>query len=327
MTIAVDRAAARPRAAAPAVPAADAAPPLPGPPTRAYTARSPDRRPIPMTPSTPVAPGDPGEPAAAQTRADEPRAPFPVVREVAFASPLRWLALGARDFRERPGPCLFYGACFAAMGWLLAVLLRPAPGTMMALTAGFLLVGPFMAMGLYEVARRREAGLPCDLFATTLVWRRNLVNVAILGIGLEIVMALWARSSMMVIAIFFPRTMPSVAVLLDEIARGRDLGFLATWLGVGALFATLVFAFTVIAIPLMLDRGTDAITAMLASVVAFGRNLPAMLLWAGLIVSLTVLGFATFFVGLIVTVPWVGLATWHAYRALVEPPRADAPPS
>lgn len=270
-----------------------------------------------MTPSTPAS-GEPTETTGA-ARTDAPRAPFPVVREIGFGAPLRWLALGARDFRERPVPCLFYGTCFAAMGWLLAALLRPAPGTMMALTAGFLLVGPFMAMGLYEVARRREAGLPCDLLASTLVWRRNLTNVAILGIGLEIVMALWARSSMMVIAIFFPRSMPSVAVLLDEIARGQEIGFLATWLGVGALFATLVFAFTAIAIPLMLDRGTDAITAMLASVVAFGRNVVPLLFWAALIVALTVLGFATFFVGLIVTVPWVGLATWHAYRALVEP--------
>jgi uncharacterized membrane protein len=256
-----------------------------------------------MTPSTPAS-GDP-TPTTGDARADEPRAPFPVVREIGFGAPLRWLALGARDFRERPVPCLFYGVCFAAMGWLLAALLRPAPGTMMALTAGFLLVGPFMAMGLYEVARRREAGLPCDLFASTLVWRRNLTNVAILGIGLEIVMALWARSSMMVIAIFFPRSMPSVAV--------------------GALFATLVFAFTVIAIPLMLDRGTDAITAMLASVVAFGRNVVPLLFWAALIVALTVIGFATFFAGLIVTVPWVGLATWHAYRALVEPVGTTAP--
>ena len=274
-----------------------------------------------MNPPTPTAPGEPAD----DERARSSRAPFPVVRKVPFGAPLRWLALGARDFRARPLPCLFYGVCFAAMGWLLAVLLRPAPGTMMALTAGFLLVGPFMAMGLYEVARRREAGLPCDLFATTLVWRRNLANVAILGIGLEIVMALWARSSMMVIAVFFPRRMPSVAVLLDEIARGQELGFLVTWLGVGALFATLVFAFTVIAIPLMLDRGTDAITAMLASVLAFGRNVAPLLLWASAIVSLTVLGFATFFVGLIVTVPWVGLATWHAYRALVEPADPPAP--
>jgi len=260
---------------------------------------------------------------AADVRAG--RAPFPTVRRIAVGAPLRWLALGARDFRDRPLPSLFYGLCFASMGWMLGALLRPAPGLMMALTAGFLLVGPFMAMGLYEVARRREAGLPCDLAATTVAWRRNLSNIAIMGIGLGVLMALWARASMMVIAIFFPRQMPSVSILLNALARGDDASFLTAWLGVGALFATLVFAFTAVAIPLMLDRGTDAITAMLASAIAFGRNTVPMALWAAAIVVLTGLGFATAFIGLVITVPWIGLATWHAYRDLVAPAEATVP--
>lgn len=286
-------------------------------PARTYTGPSPSLTVQTMTASmTPAHDGRPADAAAPEGEA-APRSAFPVLNPVGFGAPFRWLARGARDFRRSPLPCLFYGTCFAGMGWLLAVLLRPSPGTMMALTAGFLLVGPVMAMGVYEVARRLERGEACDLFATTQVWRRNLMNLAILGIGLEIVMALWARSSMMVIAIFFPRKMPTVALLIDEIAHGQEIGFLATWLGVGAVFATLVFAFTAVAIPMMLDRGTDAITAMLASCVAFGRNLGPMLLWAALIVALTVTGFATLFVGLIVTVPWVGLATWHAYRELV----------
>lgn len=292
-----------------------------GPARAAYTRYVPAIRLAPtMAPSPPAPsvhePGSADDPTAAGAAR---RAPFPVVRTVGVLAPLNWLAAGARDLRARPGPCLFYGACFAVMGWLLGVLLRPAPGMMMALTAGFLLVGPFMAMGLYEIARHVEAGTPCRIAQTTVAWRRNLANLAILGIGLGVLLALWARSSMMVIAISFPRKMPSVAVLLEAIARGENVGFLVAWLGVGAVFATLVFAFTVIAIPLMLDRGTDAITAMLASALAFGRNLLPMAFWAVLIVWLTVVGFVTLFVGLIVTVPWVGLATWHAYRDLTEP--------
>jgi uncharacterized membrane protein len=279
-----------------------------------------------MTPPPPNGDGtSPGAmPQPAPDAADAMRAPFPEARRIGLGAPFRWLAHGARDFRDRPMPSLFYGLCFAAMGWLLGALLRPAPGTMMAMTAGFLLVGPFMAMGLYEVARRAEAGLPCTLSTTTVAWRRNLSNIAILGIGLGVLLALWARSSMMVIAIFFPRRMPSVAILLDEIARGENVGFITTWLGVGAAFATLVFAFTAVAVPLMLDRGTDAITAMLASAQVFGRNLLPMAIWAALIVLLTLFGFATLFAGLIVTVPWIGLATWHAYRDLIAPAPNDA---
>jgi uncharacterized membrane protein len=242
---------------------------------------------------------------------------FPSLRDVGITAPLRWLRRGAADFVARPWPSLFYGLCFAAMGWLLGVLLRTSAGLMMALTGGFLLVGPFMAMGLYEVARSREAGKPCDLFESTVTWGRNLSNVAILGIALGVLLALWARSSMMVIAFSFPYRMPNVSILIEAIARGEQLAFLAAWFGVGAVFAALVFAFTAIAIPLMLDRGTDAITAMLASLAAVGRNLVPMLLWAACIVALIGAGFLTAFIGLIITGPWVGLATWHAYRDLV----------
>lgn len=242
---------------------------------------------------------------------------FPVIRSVGLSAPWRWLARGSRDLQARPWPSLFYGLCFAAMGWALAALLRSSPGLMMALAGGFLLMGPFLAMGLYEIARRREAGQPCDLFESTVAWGRNLSNIAILGIALGVLLALWARSSMMVIAFSFPYRMPQLSLLLEALAKGEHYGFLAAWVGIGAVFASLVFAFTAIAIPLMLDRGTDAITAMLASVAAVARNPGPMVLWALLIVVLVAGGFATAFVGLVVVGPWLGLATWHSYRDLV----------
>lgn len=242
---------------------------------------------------------------------------FPALATVSLGAPLSWLARGARDLRAQPWPSLFYGLCFAIMGWALAALLRSAPGLMMALTGGFLLLGPFLAMGLYEVARQREAGGRCDLFQSTVAWGRNVSNIALLGIALGVLLALWARSSMMVIAFAFPYRMPNVALLLSAIGQGEELGFLVAWFAVGALFAALVFAFTVIALPLMLDRGTDAVTAMLASVASVARNPGPMMVWALCIVALIGAGFATAFVGLVITGPWLGLATWHAYRDLV----------
>jgi uncharacterized membrane protein len=252
---------------------------------------------------------------------------FPVLAEVRPTAPLRWLARGARDLRAQPWPSLFYGLCFAAMGWALAVLLRSSPGLMMALMGGFLLLGPFLAMGLYEVARQREAGGRCDLFESTVTWGRNVSNIAILGIALGVLLALWARSAMMVIAFSFPYRMPETGLLLNALAQGEELGFLAAWFAVGAVFAALVFAFTVIALPLMLDRGTDAITAMLASVACVARNPGAMVVWALCIVALIVAGFATAFIGLVLTGPWLGLATWHAYRDLVPPQHGKRPAS
>ncbi len=239
------------------------------------------------------------------------------LRTPRLSAPFRWLRLGAEDLRARPWPSLFYGACFALMGWLLAAVFHRSPGLMLALSAGFMLVGPFMAMGLYEVARCRAASEPCDLFATTLAWRRNVANLAIMGVALGVLLALWARSSMLVIAVSFTWQVPTTSQLVAGVFTGEYLGFAVAWLGVGAVFAALVFGFSAVSIPMMLDKGTDAISAMLISLSTTFRHFGVMMLWAALIVCLIVLGLATAFVGLIVTGPWVGLATWHAYRELV----------
>ncbi len=257
------------------------------------------------------------DPAASSAGGTRP--PFPVVRTVGFLAPFDWLARGRRTLVAHPLPALFYGACFAAMGWLLGALLRGSPALMMALTCGFLLVGPVLAMGVYDIARRHDRGEPVRLGDTIGSWSGNGMNIAVLGIALGVLMMLWARSSMMLIAIFFPDRMPNVALLIDQLTSAANMPFLLTYVAVGGVFAMLVFAFSAIAIPLMLDRRTDAITAVIASLISVGRNLPAMAFWAVLIVALTVAGFVSLFLGLVVAIPWLGLATWYAYRDLVEP--------
>lgn len=242
---------------------------------------------------------------------------FPEVRVVGAAAPLVWVAKGWADLRACPLPALAYGICFAAMGLVLTLVFRHAVHYTSGLVTGFLLLGPFLSMGLYELSRRRERGERCALAPSLAVWRRNAGNIGVYCVVLIVLFLLWGRASLVTFALFYTNELPSLTDFLGQVLRLQNLQFLAVYFGVGLLFATLVFAASVVSIPMMLDRDQDAITAVLASFAALLRNPGAMTLWAGLIAALTALGFATAFVGLVVTVPIIGHATWHAYRDLV----------
>lgn len=250
---------------------------------------------------------------------DDPGPPFPRVREVPAGAPLRWIGRGLGDLRACPIPSLFYGFCFTGMGLLLTVMFRHAYEYTAALTSGFLILGPFLAMGLYELSRRRERGESCTLAPTLTVWRRNAGNIGVFAVVLGVVFLVWARASLVVFALFYTEEMPSLSGFVGQMLRLENLEFLGVYFGVGLIFAFVAFAASVVSIPLMLDRNQDAVSAMLASFGALLRNPAPMLLWAVLIVSLTLIGFLTFHVGLVLTMPIVGHGTWHAYRDLVEP--------
>jgi uncharacterized membrane protein len=253
---------------------------------------------------------------------EPPSSRIPGVRTVSAAAPLGWLAAGWRDYRAHPLPSAFYGACFAAMGWLIVVTFRHAYEYVSALVTGFFLVGPFFAIGLYELARRRERGLPAWLAPTLDAWRPNVGAIGMFALVLGVILLVWARASLIVFALFYTGEMPTVAGFVGQIFSPDNLEFLFAYLCVGGFFALLVFAISVVSVPMMLDRDTDGVVAVLTSLRAFAANVPAMIVWGAIIVALTALGFALFFVGLVVTVPVIGHATWHAYRALVE--RAEA---
>ena len=249
--------------------------------------------------------------------------PFPVVRSgLPLDAPIDGLRRGADDLRACGAASLFYGLCFAATGLILLLALRHAVQLVTAVTTGFMLVGPFFAIGLYELSRRRETGEALALAPTLAVWRRNLAAIGIYSLILIVLYLLWARASLVMFALFYQGGMPTLEGFLAQIAKFDNIEFMFAYLLVGALFAGLVFAFSAVSIPMLLDRNQDTVTAMLASFLALARNLPMMLIWGALIVCLTAIGIATAFVGLIVTMPLVGHATWHAYRALIEPREA-----
>ena len=247
-----------------------------------------------------------------------PPSPFPPVRAVPAGAPFRWLAAGWADFRAAPVPSMFYGACFALMGWLIALTFRHAYPYVSALVTGFFLVGPFLAIGLYDLSRRRERGDPPWLAPTLDAWRPNVGAIGVFALVLAVILMVWARASLVVFALFFTQDMPSVQDFMGQVFSFANIEFLLAYLCVGGFFAVLVFAISVVSVPMMLDRNTDGIVAVLTSLKAFSANVGAMIVWGVLIVALVSAGFALWFVGLVVTVPVIGHATWHAYRELVE---------
>ncbi len=248
--------------------------------------------------------------------------PFPAVRQVSLSAPLRWLALGFSDLRACPIPSLFYGFCFAAMGLLITFVFEHAYEYTSALTCGFLLLGPFLAMGLYEISRRRLHGQACALTPTLTVWRRNAGNLGIFAVVLGVVFLVWIRASLVVFALFYTSDLPNLSGFLAQVLALDNIEFLAVYFCVGLIFAALVFAASAVSIPLMLDRDQDAISSMIVSIGALARNPVTMLLWAFIIAALTIIGFLSFHVGLVVLMPLLGHASWHAYRDLVEEPAA-----
>lgn len=235
---------------------------------------------------------------------------------LSLADPLRWLAAGWRDFRRAPAIGLFYGGCFMVMGWALLKMFEWAPAYVMALSAGFLLMGPFLALGLYRVSQRLENGERPDFGDSLLAWDQRTGTLAIFGFVLLVLEMLWGRATLVIFAVSFdgmPDLKGSLLALLDP----ENLGFIVAWLAVGALFAGLIYAVSVISIPMILHRQTDAITAGLTSLRLVLTQTGVMLWWGFLIAAVVVLAMLPWFAGLLVAGPVIGHASWHAYRAAV----------
>ncbi len=249
-------------------------------------------------------------------------APFvmPRVRAVASGAPWRWLALGVADLRAAPGPSLFYGFVFAVMGAAIQRFVGEA-ALELALVTGFLLVSPFLAVGIYDISRHRTRGKPVVFTHTLVAWQANAPSIGFYALILALLLAVWIRVSVVVVALFFTGDMPQEGGIFAQLAATPEgWVFMAAYAAAGAGFALFVFATGAVSIPMLLDRhGMDTLTAMITSFSALRRNLPVMVLWAVTIVVLVAVGVFTWYLGLVVVVPLVGHASWHAYRDCVEP--------
>lgn len=238
------------------------------------------------------------------------------LRPLRWADPLHWLALGWHDFVRAPGIGLFYGGCFVVMGWALLKMYEFAPAYVMALSAGFLLMGPFLCLGLYRASQRLEAGERPDFGDSLLAWDTRTGTLAIFGFVLLVLEMLWGRATLVIFAVSFDG-MPDLKGSLLALLEPENIGFIVAWVAVGAVFAGLIFAVSVVSIPMILHRQTDAITAGLTSVRLVLTQTGVMLWWAALITFIVGVAMLPWFAGLLIAGPVIGHASWHAYRAAV----------
>ncbi|RCS58582.1 DUF2189 domain-containing protein [Parvibium lacunae] len=242
---------------------------------------------------------------------------LPTAQEIAPLAAIGWLRSGWQDLLATRGVGVFYGALFTLMGYAIQGIYATRWQLTMALTAGFFLLGPFLCAGVYELSRQRERGERVNLLSSLLCWRRNLPALAFFAVILTFVMIVWARISVVIFALFSNTDFPTLQSLIGQIISLDNLEFIGVWTAVGAVIATLVFAISVVTVPLLLDRQSDTLIAMFASARALWQNLLALYVWAVLIVLLIGFSLVYFLPALLVTAPLVGHATWHAYRALL----------
>jgi len=236
------------------------------------------------------------------------------------ASPLLMLKLlsaGANDMRATGFAGVAYGVLFVVMGYAISVIYEHIWQMTMGLSAGFFLMGPFVCCGIYELSRQKERGEKVSIVGSAACWMRNWKSIAFFAAILTFLMIVWARVSVVLFALLAAHDYPDLKDMLHRLMSFDNLSFLLIWGCVGFVFAGLVFAISVVSMPMMLDRGSDTMEAIATSAVALWNNRGAMLAWA-VVIAVLIGGSLMFFLpALAVTAPLVGHTTWRVYRALV----------
>lgn len=243
---------------------------------------------------------------------------FRVRSEIKASVILDWLHAGVADTHRGGWASLFYGFVFAVTGILIHTFFSHHYWLLAGLTTGFLLLGPFLAIGLYDLSRRIQLGESPSLIPSLTAWLPNLINIFLFAALLLVVLLIWTSLSLGIFAHFFNGELPTFTDVIMNVITLKQPSFAFIYFSVGGFFAAFIFAISVVAMPLMLDSKASALTAAVTSLRACFRNPVVMLLWAFCIVVLVGFGFATSFLGLIVTMPVAGHASWHVYRDLIE---------
>ena len=245
---------------------------------------------------------------------------LPGIRSVTADQPFRWLREGAQDMAKAWPLSLFYGVAFALLGYGLVHGAEDKPHLAMALISGFLFIAPVLATVFYYVSHRLEHHhkLPA-LFVPLLSWRANPSSLGLFTVMLLFILISWERISAILVGLFLSGSgIGSLSDLVSFADVRQHTDFVLAYLAFGGVLALMVFSLSVVSLPMMLHRKVDFATALVTSFMATRLNFPVMLLWGALIAGLVVVGMATDFIAMAVIFPWLGHASWHAYRELIE---------
>ena len=249
-------------------------------------------------------------------------APIPV-SQIGTDRPWRWIAAGAADLRRAAPVSLGYGAIWVALSFIISGGLLAAElfYWLLPAIAGFMFAGPLVAVGTYDISRRLAAGEQPTLGHAFGAWRINTMQLALMGMALMIFMIAWLRLAAILFALFFGAQTPNPQELYTALLlTPNGLGMLAVGTAIGAVLSFGAFSISVIAIPMVVDRDVSVLEGIEASVRCVALNFRPMLLWAVILTVFMLIGMLTFFVGLILVLPLLGHASWHAYRELAPAP-------
>jgi uncharacterized membrane protein len=247
--------------------------------------------------------------------------PLPV-RAIGTSDLREALARGAADFWDKPSHVVFLALIYPVAGIVLARLVvgYEVLPLLFPLVAGFALIGPFAALGLYEISRRREAGLDASWSHAFEVFRSpGFTSILVLGLLLLSIFFIWMGVAWAIYASTLGSAVPtSVTGFVGTVlTTGPGWAMIVIGNAAGFFFALLVLMISVVSFPLILDRHVGAVTAMRTSIAAVRANPAVMLTWGLIVAAGLVLGLLPLFVGLAIVLPVLGHATWHLYRRVV----------
>jgi uncharacterized membrane protein len=242
------------------------------------------------------------------------------IRHLSLARPFVWLRAGLDDMRRTPIASLAYGLLFSIAGDVLLLSVWQSPRFFAIAISGFVFFAPLLCAGLYELSRRSERGQESRFVDSLTAFSRPRGGLLLFAAMALLLWVAWERFSDMLFSLMVTGqgTLNAVQFAATVSAPGGNTQLAAAWVGVGGLLTLAAFVFSIVTVPMLVDRNCTFSTAATTSLHAFEKNMLPMLLWAGIIAAVTLIGFATLLFGFVVFMPLLGHASWHAYRDLVE---------